>query len=488
MNRERKNIIIKGNIIFSEDKDTLNFVEDGYLVVSRGLIEGVFAEEDLIPKEYSRFKLIDHTGRLIIPGLVDLHMHAPQSTFRGIGMDMELIEWLNVNTFPEESRYADLQYANKAYSIYVDELRRSDITRAVIFATIDKAATLLLMDKLAESGICAYVGKVNMDRNSADYYIEESADKSITDTRDWIEQSLAKDYVKDGQIRPIITPRFVPTCSDELMKMLGELSCEYRLPVQSHLSENTAEVEWVKELCPWSTCYGDAYDRFGLFGRSAGAESENSVSGNMEQESADLESANTKSADLESANTESADAESTTPDSGKGEFLNTIMAHCIHCGEEEISLLKKNHVYIAHCPQSNINLSSGIAPVRRYLDMGMNIGLGTDISGGFTLSIMRAISDAIQVSKLRYCMMGKGEKPLRLEEAFYMATMGGGAFFGEVGTFKKGYAADILVIDDSMLRSAKSMTLRDRLERVVYMRERSTIVSKYVDGVCIYHA
>ncbi len=428
MNSKTSNsFVIKGDIIYSKNKVELHTCEDNYLVCLDGKVEGVFLE---IPEKYKDLTLYDMSNKLVIPGMIDCHAHAPQYSYRGIGMDCELMEWLTSITFPEESNYKDLDYAKKAYSRFVEDLKNSDITRSVLFATIHNEATDLLMDMIQESGLHAYVGKLNMDRNSADYYIEESAERSAKDTIAWIEQCIKKTEAGRNNVLPIITPRFVPTCTDELMEMLGKISDDYNLPVQSHLSENLREIEFVKELCPWSETYGHAYDRFGLFG-------------------------------------------------GKH---NTVMAHCVHSSEKEIALMKKNGVFICHCPQSNTNIASGIAPIRKYLDNDMRLCLGTDIAGGFSLSIRRAMSDAIQVSKLYYCMKDRDVKPVKLEEAFYMATLGGGEFFGNVGTFKKGYAADILVIDDSKLESTYNKTLRDRLERSIYISEACPVIAKFVDG------
>ena len=253
-----ENFVLKGNICYSQDAQTLVTVEQGYLVCLEGRSAGVYRE---LPQEYAAFPLKDYGDRMIVPGLVDLHLHAPQYSFRGLGMDLELLEWLNTRTFPEEAKYRDAEYAKKAYSIFADNMKRSATTRACIFATLHREATEVLMDLMEESGLKTMIGKVNMDRNSPDILVEETAE-SLRETRQWLED------IK-GRYRntvPILTPRFIPTCSDTLMEELKKIQMEYDLPVQSHLSENQGEIAWVKELCPWSEFYGDAYDHFGLFG------------------------------------------------------------------------------------------------------------------------------------------------------------------------------------------------------------------------------
>jgi guanine deaminase len=158
------------------------------------------------------------------------------------------------------------------------------------------------------------------------------------------------------------------------------------------------------------------------------------------------------------------------------------MAHCVWCDDKEIELIKQNGVYVAHCPQSNLNLASGIAPIRKYLDYGINVGLGSDVAGGCHLSIFRAMSDAMQSSNLYWRMVSKAYEPLSIEEAFYLGTRGGGSFFGKVGSFEKGYEFDAVVIDDSMLLTSNPLSVRERLARIIYCSDDSYIRAKYVRG------
>lgn len=420
----QKTFALKGTICTSENSRTLSITENAYLICEDGICAGIFRE---LPEKYHGIPLEDHTGKLIIPGLTDLHIHAPQYTFRGYGMDLELIDWLNTITFPEEARYADPDYAEKAYDLFARDLKRSATTRACIFGTLHVSATELLMDKLEATGLITYVGKVNMDRNCPDILCEKDADHSEADTLLWLERTAGK-Y---RNTHPILTPRFTPACSDELLRKLSHIQKRYALPVQSHLSENLSEMAWVQELCPKTKFYGESYDRFGLFG---------------------------------------------------GEGCPTIMAHCVHCPDEEIALIKERGVFIAHCAQSNTNLASGIAPVRRYLDEGIHIGLGTDIAGGTSLSMLRAIADTIQVSKLHWRLTDQSQKPLSLEEAFYMATAGGGSFFGKAGCFQEGYDFDAVVLDDRNLPHPQPLTSRQRLERLIYLSDDRNITEKYVAG------
>lgn len=414
---------LKGQIVWSKTKTELAILPDTWLVQENGKVAGTFA---VLPEKYAQIPQKDYGDAIIIPGLVDLHLHAPQYAFRGTGMDLELLDWLNTYTFPEESKYGAAEYADKAYKIFVDDLKNSATTRACIFATIHTPATLHLMRLLAESGMHAYVGKVNMDRNSPDYLCETTQD-SIAATRDWLSKCDMEN------VKPMLTPRFVPSCTDALMQEISAIQAAYNLPVQSHLSENPSEIAWVHELAPKAKNYADAYARFNLFGNE----------------------------------------------------VPTVMAHCVYCTPEEIESMKERGVYVAHCPQSNTNLASGIAPARTYLDADMHIGLGTDIAGGMSISILRAMSDAVQMSKMRWRYVDDTQKPLTMPEALYMATIGGGAFFGKVGSFETDYAFDAVVLDDANLRHPQEMSIADRLERLMNLADDRNIVAKYIDGVSI---
>lgn len=413
---------LKGHIVSSESPQKLFIMEHGYVVCEDGISKGVYAE---LPEKWKGIEIRDCGNRLIIPALSDLHLHAPQYSFRGMGMDMELLDWLNTYTFPEESKYQDLEYAAKAYGIFVKDLRKSATTRACIFATMHVPATELLMEELEKTGMKCLVGKVNMDRNSIETLCEKSAKDSILATKEWI-----KKCEKYKKIKPILTPRFIPSCTDELMEGLAKIQKETGFPAQSHLSENIGEIEWVKELCPDSKFYGDAYEKRGMF----------------------------------------------------GSYGKTVMAHCVHSNKEERELMRKRGVFIAHCPQSNTNLSSGIAPVRTYLKEGNLIGLGTDIAGGHNLSILHTMAEAIQVSKLYWKLCDEESKPLTVEEAFFLGTKGGGAFFGKVGSFEEGYEFDAVVLDDENLTHPQELTVKARLERFIYLSDDRNVYEKYVSG------
>ena len=407
---------IKGDLIWTEKPDSFMTMHDGYITVSDGRITSVSYERPSAD-------IVDRSGCLVIPGLSDLHIHAPQYVFMGMHMDEELLEWLEKHTFPAEAAFSDTGFAREAYGSFAEALLKTPTTRLSAFGTIHEDSTLILMDILGKAGFHGYVGKVNMDRNSPDSLVEDT-DESIASTRSFIERSSAY-----SSIRPIITPRFIPSCSDRLLKELGRIASGLSIPIQSHLDENRSEIEWVASLCPWARDYASAYDSFSLL------------------------------------------------------TDRTIMAHCVWMTEDEVDLLKARGTYIAHSPTSNLNLSSGIAPVRHFLDKGLSVGLATDVAGGSSLSLLTVMQDAVKASKMRWRLQDDSAKPLSLSEVFYLASKGGGSFFGSVGSFEPGFDADIVILDEAEGFRTSCHSIEERLEMAVYRSSELSVKEKYIRGI-----
>ena len=410
--------IYKAHVLFTPDRTRFEVIENGYLAVDEGKVVGVY---NSLPASLQDVPVRDFGDKLLIPAMNDMHVHAPQYRNQGIAMDLELLPWLENYTFPEESKFSDTKYAERMYRRFVRDLWRFGTMRTVAFATVHKDSTRLLMQLFKEAGMSARVGKVDMNRNCPEA-LQESVEDAIRDN-----EALVAEFGEDELVRPIITPRFIPTCTPELLQACGDLARKYKLPVQSHLSENRNEIAWVQELEPESRNYGDAYDRYGLFGD--------------------------------------------TP---------TIMAHCVWTAGEELELMRKNQVMVAHCPTSNLNLASGMSPVRVFLNEGVPVGLGSDISGGHDLSIFKMMVYAVQVSKMRYCQ-DKSLPFLTLPEIFWIATKSAGTFFGKVGSFEPGYEFDALVIDDKELNH-DNYSLLHRLERFIYLGDDRHIVHRFCRG------
>jgi len=423
--------IYKAHILYTKEPGRFEVIENGYVAVGAdGRVTGVSA--DLASLDSEDAEVTDFGDRLLIPAMNDLHVHAPQYRNQGIAMDLELLPWLQQYTFPEEMKFADTGYAERMYRRFVRDLWRFGTMRACVFATIHTESTRLLMRLFQEAGMGALVGKVAMNRNCPPGLME-SVDEMVKGYEEVIKESSSlplSPSTLQPLVRPIVTPRFVPSCTPEMLRACGELAAKFQLPVQSHLSENKDEIAWVQELEPESTSYGDAYDRYGLFGQ--------------------------------------------TP---------TVMAHCVWTEGEELELMKRRGVVVAHCPTSNFNVASGMAPIRQFLDEGLRVGLGSDISGGHDLSIFRMMVYAIQVSKMHY-QQNHERSFLTLSEAFWLATKSAGSFFGRVGSFEPGYEFDALVIDDADLNH-DNYSLLQRLERYIYLGDDRQIEHRFCRGKAI---
>ena len=414
-------VILHGTIVHTPTKDVFDCHPDSYLISEDGKVTGIFQE---LPEKYKNVPVLDYGNSLILPGLCDMHVHAPQFVYRGLGIDLQLMEWLDRYAFPTEARFADLSYARIYYEAFADALAKNGTTRAVIFGTLHAPATELLMEILEKKKIGAYVGKINMDTLSPDYLCE-TPEQSLADTRKWIEDT--KDQFRF--VKPAVTPRFIPTCSTSVLEGLGKLAQEFDLPVHSHISEDLGEMSIVRDRYPQYDNDGDVYDHFGLL------------------------------------------------------TSHTVMAHFIYPTRHEMELIKERGVTIAHCPQSNGNVAAGIPPIRQMLDLGVKVGLGSDIAGGYSVSIFRAMSEAVYLSKLQWLRSEKKDSFLSVPESFYLGTKGGGQFFGKVGSFESGYEMDAIVIDDrSLCVPANRLSTEERVERVIHLADDRNIIARFVSG------
>ena len=418
-------IAYKGDILFTPTPGRFEVIDDGYVLVADGMVVATAGSLDDYEQK-DDVEVVDRSGSLIIPAFNDLHIHAPQYPLTGLGYDYELIPWLEKYTFPTEAKYADPQIADEWYRRFITNLWQVGTLRFSAFATLHTQSTLRLMQLCQESGVKPVIGKVNMDRNAPDYLVE-STQASLDGTEEIIRVSRER----TPDIGYIITPRFVPSTTPALMTGLGELAEKYDLPVQSHLDENRGEVAWVHELHPDLPSYAAVYEHYGLMPKG-----------------------------------------------------RTIMAHCVWLSDAERAILKEHDVWLAHCPQSNLNLTSGIMPVRRDLEYGLKICIASDISAGHEPNMNRQMVMAIEASKAKTFEPGhEHERPLHLAEAFHMATKAGGSFFGRVGSFEPGYDFDALVIRNQP--SPLDLSSLERLERFIYTGDDRDITERYVSGQLI---
>ena len=412
--------ILKGNLVSAPSLGALDTAAHGCLVLSD---DGrILSAEKTVP-QHADAEIIDYGDALIMPSFVDMHLHAPQYPMLGMGMDLPLIDWLNTYTFETESRFSDLAYARRIYKRLAADLVTNGTTRVCMFSSLHTDATLILMEELEKAGVTGYVGKVNMDRNGG-AHLQETTEESKRETLRWLDECARFRHVS-----PILTPRFTPSCTDELMGWLGALASERGLYVQSHLSENRGEIAWVKELHPDCAQYWETYAKYGLWKE------------------------------------------------------HTVMAHCVHSDARECAAMRDSGIVVAHCAGSNINLCSGVSPVREMLRQGIWVTLGSDIAGGALLPMYKVITMSIRASKIKRIETDWSEDFLTVPEAYYLGSTSGHRYFGAQGGFAAGEMLHAIVVDDSdFVEPTRSLDVRERFERAIYMMHRHNIISVWSEG------
>ena len=412
--------VLRGNIVHAPEMGRLDILEHGCLVLEDGAITGLYRQ---LPEELANAEVRDFGDRLIMQSFADMHLHAPQYPMLGMGMDLPLLDWLNTYTFPTEARFADVDYARRVYRRLATDLITNGTTRVCMFSSLHTDATLVLMDELERAGVTGYVGKVNMDRNGLPGKLQETTEESVRETLRWL------DGCHFAHVKPIITPRFTPSCTNELMTQLGKLANERGLYVQSHLSENTNEIAWVKELHPDCNQYWETYNKYGMWKD------------------------------------------------------HTLMAHCVHSDERERRAIKDAGVVVVHCADSNVNICSGICPVRQMVREGLWVTLGSDIAGGAQLPMYKVITMSIRASKARRVTDEWHPDFLTVSEGYYLGTTAGHKYFGAGDGFAVGDRLHAVVIDDGDFpESAHPLSVQERFERAIYMTHRHNIVSVWSDG------
>jgi len=411
--------LIKGHIIEAKTFGDPEITENGYLAVEDGIITGVF---DALPERYAACPVRDYSDQLVLQGFSDMHLHAPQYPMLGMGMDLPLMDWLKTYTFQTEARFADTDFAREAYRRLASELVENGTTRVCIYSSTHTDATLILMEELERAGIGGYVGKVNMDRASGES--QETTEESERETLRWLDACGGFSHVK-----PILTPRFTPSCTNELMRWLGETARSRGLYVQSHLSESRTEIALVKKLHPDCEAYWQTYDKYGLWKDK------------------------------------------------------TIMAHCVYSDEREQEAMIRHNVLSVHCPDSNINICSGFAPVRQMAGRGVWLALGSDIAGGAQLPMLQVIACCLRMSKARAIATEGADAFLSVGEAYYLGTSAGARYFGDKDGFAPGNPLHAVVLNDASLPpSARKLTVKERFERAVYLADGRNIAAVYGGG------
>ena len=446
--------VFRGTAFTSRLPQEVRALEDClFCLDAEGLIRRILHPQDL---EYAKV-LAAYSGRdsfrelsdgqYFLPGFIDLHIHAPQWAQAGTAMDIPLQDWLDTYTFPLESKFSDLDFARKVYQDLVTTLLANGTTTALYFATIHKEASFLLVQICADKGQRGLVGKVVMDdkEENPEYYRDESTEAALADTESFIQQVLELNKTTKQGVYPVVTPRFIPSCTDEALAGLGELAKKYDTHIQSHCSESDWEHHFVHERMHKSDAY--ALHEMGLLQDKA------------------------------------------------------VMAHAVFLSDEDAGLFAETGTAIAHCPISNVFFSNGVLPTARFTQKGIDIGLGTDISGGFSPSLYDNIRQAVIAARmleegvdsaLPAAERGLPKSRISANEAFYYATAGGGQSLSlPIGRLEENYLWDVQVIDVNAPNAKlpifdAEISMEDLLHKILFLSRPENIREVWVQGECVH--
>lgn len=437
-------MLVHGTLIHTPVFGEVEIIEDALVNVDEN---GVISNIDIVSddsaldaagKNGELVKLA--AGQYLLPGLVDLHIHAPQWPQLGKALHLPLNDWLQQYTFPLEAKYADAAFARQSYESLVDNLLANGTTTATYFGTIHLAANQLLADIALQKGQRAVIGKVAMDNRDQcpDFYRDESTAAGLDETTAFIEYVHG---LPGNLVLPAVTPRFIPGCTDELLDGLARIAAEHGCHVQTHCSESDWEHQYVIERHGISDT--QSLERIGLL------------------------------------------------------TDKTILAHSILIDDDDMNTIGKRECGIAHCPLSNLYLSHAVFPARKALDLGLKTGLGSDIAGGASPSILHNCQVAVTASRaledgvdpgLPAADRGTPNSRIDFREAFWMATAGGASALGlRVGRFARGFEFDAIVVDtnaaDTNLLVWEGMdTPDDILQKIIYNAGRQNITRVWVQG------
>ena len=438
---------VKGNAYYSKNIDEVMYLNNCLICVDdNGIIEKVITENESdyenILKDYEaigQLKVLNKDD-VLLPGFIDLHIHAPQWPQAGLALDKPLEVWLNEYTFPLEAKYSDLDFAKKVYEDLVRTTLKNGTTTAMYFATIHKESSVLLAELCGVLGQRGLVGRVSMDdeNGAPSFYRDDNPSVSINSTKSFIEEvtKLSKDFKQN--VYPVTTPRFIPTCTDEALMGLGNLANKYNTYIQTHVSESDWEHNFVIDRIGVNDTV--ALNNFGLL------------------------------------------------------TDRTILAHGNYVTEKDAQVLAETGATIAHCPLSNVYFANAVLPVMSLINQGVNIGLATDISGGYSQSMYNAIRQSIICSRMLQDGVDPSKKPedrgtvhqaLSLNNAFYLATVGGAiALKLPIGEFIKGCIFDAQVVNTSIgiPNFIKNKNDEDLLHKILLLASEQNIKEVWVQG------
>ena len=411
----------------TDREQAYQYIKDGLMIIENGKVKSLttFNENEVS----SDLHIEDKRGQLIVPGFIDTHIHYPQTEMIA-SYGEQLLEWLETYTFPTEKQFLDKDYAQKISKFFINELLKNGTTSALVYGTVHPESVDALFEAAQKVDMRLIAGKVMMDRNAPDDLLD-TAQSSYDDSKMLIDK-----WHNNGRLQYAITPRFAPTSTPEQLTLAGQLKAEYPdVYVQTHLSENKDEIEWVKSLYPERAGYFDVYEHYGLTGNKS------------------------------------------------------IFGHSIHLTEEEWASFTRTESVISFCPTSNLFLGSGLFDLNKAEENNIRVGVGTDVGAGTSFSQLASLSEAYKIMQLQ----GKKLSPFK---GFYLATLGGAESLSledKIGNFEAGKEADFVVLNLTAtelqeLRYQESASLEDKLFALMMLGDERNIDSTYVAGKLVYTA
>ncbi len=402
----------------TDGESAIRHFADGLLVVDEGKVAQCGEAAELFPRLPGDTPLTHHANGLIVPGFIDTHVHFPQVEVMG-AYGTQLLDWLETHTFPAERKFSDAGYAAEVAQFFLNQLLKNGTTTALVFGTVHPQSVESFFTAAEKRRLRMICGKVMMDRNAPEY-LRDTPEQSYDESAALIERWHNKE-----RLGYAVTPRFAPTSSEaQLQKACDLLKAYPDVHFQTHLAENKDECEWVASLFPNDRSYLDVYDRFELLGR------------------------------------------------------RSVFAHSIYLDNRDWKKLGKSGAGVAHCPMSNLFIGSGLFDYQAAMSAQVHVGLGTDVGGGDSLSILRTINEAYKVQQLR----GVNLSPF---ESLYLATLGGAITLNleeYIGNFEQGKEADFVVLD-----YAATPLVDFRIKHCQSLMERLFVLQMLGDDRAIRH-
>lgn len=411
------------------ESESVRYIPDGLLIVENGKVKE-FGSFDDLHQRYSGIPIATYPGKLIMPGLIDTHIHFPQTEMIA-AYGEQLLEWLNTYTFPIEKKFKDKAYAQKVAAIFLDELLRNGTTTALVFAAVYPASVDAFFEEAKRRHLRMIAGKVMMDRH-APSFILDTPESSYKESK-----KLIQKWHKHERLLYAITPRFAITSSPEQLQLAAKLLAEFPdVYLHTHLSENLDEIAWIQKLFPEHQGYLDIYDQAGLVSD------------------------------------------------------RSVFAHGIHLTDEEFQRLSQAKAAIAFCPTSNLFLGSGLFKLEKAKSLAhpVKVGLGTDVGAGTSFSLLQTTNEAYKVAQLRQ------QKLSPFQALFLATLGGARALSleNELGNFQPGKEADFIVLNAraTPLMAFRNpdttpttlAELSDRLFSLVMMGDDRAIQATYIMG------